>query len=149
MNFSLDGAAKRLDLENGEGWSATMSATLACICTRGAVRQQRTLPDAAKGSVEVAAAGAPAAQRAWTVQTRALSCAANLECDASVHLHDEAHMIMKRGRRDCLARGLTRVREDQFWHDAMWGIDYTAGERTGDGRADPPKASRTRRMSRR
>ena len=29
-----------------------------------------------------------------------------------------------------------RVHEDPFWRDPRWGIDYTAGERTGEGRAE-------------
>jgi hypothetical protein len=41
---------------------------------------------------------------------------------------------MKRAR-EGLARP-ARVREDAFWHDAVWGIDYASGERTGDGRAE-------------
>ena len=42
---------------------------------------------------------------------------------------------MKRTRRDGLARPV-RVRDDAFWRDALWGIDYAASERTGDGRAE-------------
>ena len=42
---------------------------------------------------------------------------------------------MKRTRREGLARP-ARLRDDAFWCDAVWGIDYASGERTGDGRAE-------------
>ena len=42
---------------------------------------------------------------------------------------------MERSRRDALVRP-SRVRDNDFWKDSMWGIDYTTGEHNGDGRAE-------------
>ena len=74
------------DLEHGESRSATHVRS----GTRRITRLHGAVTDAATRARVPGCCSARSSQQAWMVQGNAMELTASLECDASVHRHDEA-----------------------------------------------------------